>query len=275
MEVSPVYIRSFVFSPDVPVKIDYQGRHVKLDQGAIAGIIMGFGQFSCCELNLKKLRLKHGVLGFDKLLREATAEWLNDIKSNQLQNVAASVGPMHSILRLCTGFRDLLILPIVCYRKDGQIVRGLQKGTRSFGTNTALAFLDLTGRAITTIQQAAELAYNLLSPSASQPIMPPMSEQPKDIREGVHNAYLVMANGINDTARNLAAAAATDTRGNRGVSGAVGELLRQIPPSVMGPIIHATVATTNVLNGVKYQLDPGRRQEDLDKWKKPQNEKRT
>ncbi|OQR77918.1 autophagy-related protein 2B-like [Tropilaelaps mercedesae] len=270
---SATYIRSFVFSPDVPIKIDYHGRHVTLDQGAIAGIIMGFGQFSCCELNLKKLRLKHGVLGFDKLMREAAAEWLNDIKANQLQNVAYSVGPMHPIIKLCSGFRDLLVLPILCYRKDGQIVRGLQKGTKSFGTNTALAFLDLTGRAITTIQQAAELAYNLLSPAASQPILPAVSDQPKDIMEGVHNAYVVMANGINDTARNLAAAAATDTRGSKGVSGAVGELLRQIPPSVMGPIIHATVATNNVLNGVKYQLDPGRRQEDLDKWKKPHNGK--
>lgn len=272
LEVPAMFIQSFVFSPDVPIIIDYRGRHVNLDNGAVSGLIMGLASFSCMELTLKNMK-KRNVKGYDRLRKYVVDEWYNDITKRQLHNVAYSVGPMHSIVKLVSGVRDLVVLPVESYRKDGQIVRGFQKGTKSFGTNAALAFLDLTERAVSTIQQAAELAYNLLSPTAGQTIMPPVSHQPLDFREGVHNAYIVMANGIKDTTRTLAAAAATDTRNSKGVTGAVGEVLRQIPPAMVRPIIDATVATNNVLNGVKYQLVPEARQEDLDKWKKPHNGK--
>lgn len=53
----------------------------------------------------------------------------------------------------------------------------------------------------------------------------------------------------------------------KGVAGAIGGVLRQIPPTVIEPIIVASKATSNVLGGVRNQLMPDMRKEDLEKWK--------
>ena len=53
----------------------------------------------------------------------------------------------------------------------------------------------------------------------------------------------------------------------KGVTGAVGGVLRQIPPTVLQPVIIATHATANVLGGMRNQLRPDRRREDEEKWK--------
>ena len=42
----------------------------------------------------------------------------------------------------------------------------------------------------------------------------------------------------------------------RGLSGAVGGILRQVPSTLVKPVILATAATTNVLEGVKNQVAP-------------------
>lgn len=48
--------------------------------------------------------------------------------------------------------RDLFWLPIEQYRKDGRIIRGLQRGAASFGTSTASAALELSNRLVQAIQ---------------------------------------------------------------------------------------------------------------------------
>lgn len=50
------------------------------------------------------------------------------------------------------GFRDLLWLPIEQYRKDGRLMRGLQRGAASFGSSTASAALELSNRLVQAIQ---------------------------------------------------------------------------------------------------------------------------
>ena len=53
----------------------------------------------------------------------------------------------------------------------------------------------------------------------------------------------------------------------KGVTGAVGGVLRQIPPSIMQPLILATEATSSVLGGAMNQLSPDARIEATKKWK--------
>ena len=54
---------------------------------------------------------------------------------------------------------------------------------------------------------------------------------------------------------------------HKGLTGAVGSVLRQIPPTVIQPVILVTEATSNVLGGMRNQLRPDRRKEDEQKWK--------
>lgn len=270
----PVFFREFRFTAEVPIRLDYHGKHVSMDQGTLAGILIGLAQLNCSELKLKRLFYRHGLLGIDKLFSYAISEWLTDIKKNQLPGILGGVGPMHSLVQLVQGLKDLVWLPIEQYRKDGRIVRGFQRGAASFGTSTAMAALELTNRMVQTIQAAAETAYDMVSPGTLS-IEPKkakrfphhrLAHQPVDLREGVAKAYSVVKEGIADTAQTIYETAAREHE-SRGVTGAVGEVLRQIPPAVVKPLIVATEATSNVLGGMRNQIRPDVRQDESQKWR--------
>ncbi|KAK2104716.1 Autophagy protein [Saguinus oedipus] len=211
--------------------------------GTLAGILIGLAQLNCSELKLKRLSYRHGTDG-DFVLTV-----------------------------LVQGLKDLVWLPIEQYRKDGRIVRGLQRGSTllvcnsSDSSNSFLPFDKM-------IQAAAETAYDMVSPGTLS-IEPKktkrfphhrLAHQPVDLREGVAKAYSVVKEGITDTAQTIYETAAREHE-NRGVTGAVGEVLRQIPPAVVKPLIVATEATSNVLGGMRNQIRPDVRQDESQKWR--------
>ncbi|XP_061751316.1 autophagy-related protein 2 homolog B-like isoform X1 [Nerophis ophidion] len=270
----PIFFREFRFTSEVPIRLDYHGKHVSLEQGTFSGIIIGLTQLNCSELKLRQLCYRQGLLGVDRLVSYAINEWLADIKKNQLPGLLGGVGPIHSLVQLVQGFRDLVWLPIEQYRKDGRIVRGFQRGTASFGTSTAMAALELTNRMVRTIQAAAETAYDMVSPVANERNNKRikrfshygLAHQPVDLREGVAKAYTVVKEGITDTALTIYDTA-TREHEQRGMTGAVGGVLRQLPPAVVKPLIMATEATSNVLGGMRNQIHPDARQEESQKWR--------
>ena len=60
---------------------------------------------------------------------------------------------------------------------------------------------------------------------------------------------------------------AVEEHENKGVSGAVGGVLRQLPPTIVQPVIIATEATSSVLGGMRNQLRPDKKREEEKKWK--------
>uniref|UniRef100_A0A3P9IZC0 Autophagy related 2B n=1 Tax=Oryzias latipes TaxID=8090 RepID=A0A3P9IZC0_ORYLA len=270
----PIFFREFRFTCEVPIRLDYHGKHVSMDQGTFAGIVFGLTQLNCSELKLRQLCYRQGLLGVDKLFSYALNEWLNDIKTNQLQGILSGVAPIHTLVKLAHGLRDLVWLPIEQYRKDGRIVRGFQRGTASFGTSTAMAALELTNRMVRTIQAAAETAYDMVSPVPDERDIKRikryshygLAHQPVDLREGVAKAYTVVKEGLTDTALTIYDTA-TREHEQRGMTGAVGGVLRQLPPAVVKPLIMATEATSNVLGGMRNQIHPDARQEESQKWR--------
>ncbi|XP_026541578.1 autophagy-related protein 2 homolog A isoform X1 [Notechis scutatus] len=272
----PIYFREFRFTSEVPIWLDYHGQHVSVDQGGtFAGILIGLAQLNCSELKLKRLCCRHGLLGVEKVVSYALTEWLTDIRKNQLPGILGGVGPMHSFVQLFHGLRDLFWLPIEQYRKDGRIIRGLQRGAASFGTSTASAALELSNRLVQAIQATAETVYDILSPTAPPSRSLPdrkyarklrRGHQPADLREGVAKAYDTMREGVLDTAQTICDVAA---RGHeqKGITGAVGGVLRQIPPTVVKPLIVASEATSNLLGGMRNQIKPDALKEESLKWR--------
>ncbi|XP_030620868.1 autophagy-related protein 2 homolog A [Chanos chanos] len=271
----PIYFREFRFTSEVPIWLDYHGKHVVIEQGTFAGILIGLAQLNCSELKLKRLCCRHGLLGVDKVIQYAVNEWLTDIRKNQLPGILGGVGPMHSVVQLFHGVRDLFWMPIEQYRKDGRIIRGLQRGAASFGTSTASAALELSNRLVQAIQATAETVYDILSPTPpltryiteGRPVSRPRrNPQPADLREGVAKAYDTVREGVIDTAQTLCDVA---SRGHeqKGLPGAVGGVLRQIPPTVVRPLIVASEATSNLLGGMRNQIKPDARKEDFLKWR--------
>ncbi|KYN22683.1 Autophagy-related protein 2 like protein A [Trachymyrmex cornetzi] len=269
----PIYFRNVVFSPEVLIRLDYHGKRMDFTHGPLAGLLMGLAELNCSELRLKRLSYRHGLLGYDKLFTYLVSEWLQDIKKNQLPSLLGGVGPMYSVVQLFQGIRDLFWLPIEQYQRDGRIVRGLQRGANSFTTCTAMAALELTCRIVQALQTTAETAYDIVSPGPSvkckskgQKGRRKRYSQPLDIREGVANAYTLVKEGLGETATQLVRVASEEHE-HKGTVGAVGGVLRQIPPTVVKPIILATEATSNVLGGMRSSLVPDARREAVQKWR--------
>ena len=264
-----VFIKSFVFQPDVPIRIDYEARSYNNESlGTFAGILLGLSCLDCSEVKLKSISLKNGILGWDKLTEQITTEWLDDIRTYQIPRIIKGVGPMHHVTQLFQGVVDLVWMPLQQYQEDGRIVMGLRRGATSFTTSSGVAVVELTSRALQSLQSWAQLAYDLVAPSSQQSLAtrsqaPP---QPADLMEGMGNAYTVVAEGIGETARNLYTAAANEHE-KKGFVGAMGGVLMQLPGTVVKPIIVATEATRHVLGGVKYQFVPDARKEASDKWR--------
>lgn len=109
---APIYFNSVIFSPEVPIRLDYQGKRVEMTHGPIAGLLMGLGQLQCSEIVLKKIVCRRGILGIDKLVKYLIQQWLQDIKKRQLPKILGGVGPMYSLIQLCEfyiQFRKTLI----------------------------------------------------------------------------------------------------------------------------------------------------------------------
>merc|ERR1711909_215588 len=95
-----------------------------------------------------------------------------------------------------------------------------------------------------------KIAYHSNTGTTSVPM-----KRPDDLREGVYNALTLIKDGIDDTAKAFSETAAK-VHEKRGITGAVGGVLRQVPSSIIKPVIVATAATHNVLEGVKSQVAP-------------------
>ncbi len=259
------YIRTFIFSRDVPIRIDYSAKYLDLSQvrhygywgillmfvfchfmtlnynkkllnsyhylsklffqGALAGLLTGLTSLNCSELTLKKVCYRNGISGIDKLVTLLVTDWLADIRQNQIPQILGGVGPMHSVLQLMQGVKDLVLMPVEQYQKDGRILRGLQRGAHSFTSSTAMSLLDMTNRLLGVIKFAAELAFDIMSPEGTVvqgKIAHPsvgrraggsmqLRRRPNDMREGVFNAFAIVQEGFDETARSLAVAVASGT----------------------------------------------------------------
>lgn len=68
-----------------------------------------------------------------------------------LTGILGGVGPTHSFVQLVQGVKDLFWLPVEQYRRDGRIIRGLQRGASSFTTSSAMAFLEMTNKLVQVV----------------------------------------------------------------------------------------------------------------------------
>ncbi|GME84025.1 unnamed protein product [[Candida] boidinii] len=82
-------------------------------------------------MTLRKVIL-YGVPGFPRLNTLLNGLWMPDITSTQLSTVLAGLAPVKSIVKIGSGFRDLVTVPITEYKKDGRVMRSLQKGAFAF-----------------------------------------------------------------------------------------------------------------------------------------------
>ncbi|KAF9182323.1 autophagy- protein 2 [Haplosporangium sp. Z 767] len=129
---------------EIAVKMDYKPKHV--DYTGLSGgnfvELMNFFHLDAAEMTLQEVEL-HGINGFAKLAQDLVAAWLPHIRSTQVPHMVSGLTPIRSLVNLGSGIADLVLLPIEQYKKDGHIIRGLQKGGQAFTRATTLEALKI------------------------------------------------------------------------------------------------------------------------------------
>lgn len=157
--------------------------------------------------------------------------WTPDVKATQLVDVISGVAPIRSVVNVGSGFADLVLLPIAQFKKDGRVVRGLQKGANSFVKSTAMEAIRLGARLATGTQVILEQAEGVIGGQFDQVIttetLQPVgweedsrplldedemadliskyADQPSDITEGVQSAYKSLRRNLNSAAQTILA----------------------------------------------------------------------
>nr|AWV66721.1 autophagy-related protein 2 [Brachionus calyciflorus] len=285
-----IFIRNFILAPDLLIKFDFSGKYDKrpdTKMDTLTKLLMVVVQLSNTEIKLKRVYYRRGFLGAEKLLQTLIKEWVSDIQRNQMKNLIKGWGIFNSLIQFFEGFTYLILCPIEQYKRDGRVLCGIQRGSAAFSTCTVLATIELTNRMFQATKNVAEFFYDLLAPHRSHQNMigynggtlvdtlftgvgpnryVRIRRQPNDIREGLTNAYYVMYEGFNDTAANFMSEISHGAE-HKGIPGAIGGALRQLPSTALAPIVLTTEATCNILSGIRNQLKPDEKKDDDQKWK--------
>lgn len=154
----------------VDMRLDYKPKRV--DYGGIrSGHYTEFKNFVI--LDGANIKLKHaiiyGIKGFEPLHQTLNDVWMPDIKRNQLPTVLAGLAPMRSLVNIGSGVRDVVAIPVREYKKDGRIVRSIQKGAMHFGKTTTSELARLGAKVAMGTQTLLTGAEGMLSPASASP----------------------------------------------------------------------------------------------------------
>jgi autophagy-related protein 2 len=174
------------------------------------------------------------ITGWPRFFDMLNDLWTPDVKATQLVDVISGVSPIRSVVNVGSGVADLVLLPIAQYKKDGRIIRGVQKGTTAFVKSTAMEAIKLGARLATGTQVILEQAEHVLggqfqdsitaetlqiSPSTegsmglelnrdddeAAELISKYAEQPMDVKEGVQSAYKSLQRNLNSAAQTILA----------------------------------------------------------------------
>jgi len=279
----------------VVLKLDYKPRRVDyraLREGRTIEL-MNFFHFDGAEMTLRHLTL-FGVAGWPRFFDMLNDLWTPDVKATQLADVVSGVSPIRSVVNVGSGVADLVLLPIAQYRKDGRVVRGLQKGTKAFVRSTAMEAVKLGAQLATGTQVILEQAENVLGSNFNETILaetlPHLSddamdrsshstseeetadtisryaEQPVNIQEGIQSAYTSMRRNLSSAAQTILAVP-MEVFERSGSEGPVRAVIRAVPIAVLRPMIGASEAVSKTLLGLHNSMDPEIRHETAAKYK--------
>ncbi|KAI0780919.1 hypothetical protein BD413DRAFT_660017 [Trametes elegans] len=215
----------------IDLKLDYKPRRVDyraLREGRTIEL-MNFFHFDGAEMTLRHITL-NGITGWPRFFDLLNDLWTPDVKATQLVDVISGVAPIRSVVNVGSGVADLVLLPIAQYKKDGRVVRGLQKGANAFVKSTAMEAIKLGARLATGTQVILEQAETVLGgqfkdqvtaeamqiPAAMEideadleedpaELISKYADQPTNVKEGVRSAYKSLKRNLNSAAQTILA----------------------------------------------------------------------
>ena len=264
----------------IPVKLDFKPKRVDY-AGLRSGHTTEFMNFFIldgAEMVLRRTIL-YGVVGFDKLGKSLNDIWMPDVKRNQLPTVLAGLAPVRSLVNVGSGVRDLVIVPIREYRKDGRIVRAMQKGAVAFAKTTTTELAKLGAKLAIGTQNVLQSAEGILAPSDEdvdsggnedespadeRRTISPYADQPINVVQGLRGAYRHLGRDLL-LAKDAIVAMPGEVRESGSATGAAKVVLRGAPTVVLRPALGVSKAVGQTLLGAANSMDEKerRRVEDV------------
>jgi autophagy-related protein 2 len=279
------------------VKVDFHYKPRRVDyRGLRAGRtseLMNFFVLDGAKFTLKHVIL-YGIQSFDKLHDILTDIWTPDVTKNQLLGVLGGLAVVRPLVDVGSGVRDLIVIPVREYRKDGRVVRSIQKGIYAFATHTTSEVARLGGKVAIGTQNILEGAERFLNPVQASPGRSaahhdwdgedPTSSDSEEPRTVSHyaNQPIGMRAGLQSAARHLqrdllatrdaVIAMPAEVMEDGTGFGAARVLAKRAPTIVLRPFMGATKAASNTLLGLGNALDKqSRRKMDDVSLKKTQD----
>ena len=266
----------------IRVKFDFKPKRVDY-AGIRSGHTNEFMNFFILEQADMILRhvIIYGVSGFDKLGKTLNDIWMPDVKGNQLPGVLAGLAPIRSLVNVGGGFRNLVAIPIREYRKDGRVVRSLQKGAVAFAKTTTSELVKLGAKLAIGTQTVLQGAEDLLTqPMRSQdvnsawedaeleeeekPQISAYADQPVGVVQGLRGGYASLERDLL-TVKDAIIAMPGEILDSGTAGGAARAVLRGAPTIILRPAMGVSNAVGQTLMGATNTMDPGnkRRIEDV------------
>ncbi|XP_058191622.1 autophagy-related protein 2 isoform X1 [Rhododendron vialii] len=223
-----------------------------------------------------ELQLKHvhavGVYGWGSVCETIIGEWLEDISQNQVHKLLRGLPPIKSLVAVGSGAAKLVSLPVKNYKKDHRLVKGMQRGTiaflRSISVEAVGLGVHLAAGAHDILLQAE---YILKSTPPSVPLQSRTktnvrSNQPKNAKQGIRQAYESISDGLGKSASALVRTPLKRYQRGDGAGSAFVSAIQAAPAAAIAPASAAACALHYALLGVRNSLDPEHKKESIKKY---------
>lgn len=269
----------------IRVKFDFKPKRVDY-AGIRSGHTNEFMNFFILEQADMILRhvIIYGVSGFDKLGKTLNDVWMPDVKGNQLPGVLAGLAPIRSLVNVGGGFRSLVAIPIREYRKDGRVVRSLQKGAVAFAKTTTSELVKLGAKLAIGTQTVLQGAEDLLTQPVKRsdvssgwedaeleeeekPQISAYADPPVGVVQGLRGGYASLERDLL-TAKDAIIAMPGEILDSGTAGGVARAVLRGAPIIILRPAMGVSNAVGQTLMGATNSLDPGNRRRIEDKYKR-------
>jgi autophagy-related protein 2 len=263
-----------------PKRVDYAG----LRSGRTTEF-MNFFVLDEADMVLRHVII-YGISGFDKLGHTLNDIWMPDVKRNQLPGVLAGLAPIRSLVNVGSGVKDLVVIPMREYKKDGRVVRSIQKGALAFAKTTTSELVKLGAKLAIGTQTILQGAEDLLNGPGEHPTSHRHSadgrfeddsadedekkhislyaDQPIGVVQGLRGAFHSLERDLL-LARDAIVAVPGEVLESGSAAAAAKAVWRRAPTVILRPAIGASKAVGQTLLGAGNTLDPQniRRVEDV------------
>jgi autophagy-related protein 2 len=255
----------------VQVKLDFKPKRVDY-AGLRSGRTTEFMNFFVLDGADMVLRhvIIYGVSGFDRMGQTLNDIWMPDVKQNQLPSVLAGLAPIRSLVNVGGGVRDLVVVPMREYRKDGRIVRSIQKGALAFAKTTSNELVKLGAKLAigtqTVLQGAEDLLTTPNAPAFEEDSLDEdeakkislYADQPVGVVQGLRGAFSGLERDLL-LARDAVVAVPGEVVESGSAKAAAKAVWKRAPTVILRPAIGVSKAVGQTLLGAGNTLDPSNR----------------